>query len=341
MNDPLVLPTRRENGFLAFCKRNKSALIQYGSLLLVMMFFATSTQGSIFKIASLRTLLKQTAPLMIIACGLIFVFAHGGMDISVGAVIGLDFLVVIAVVNSLGPKIGGVGAAWIGLLVSLLLCMAIYAINCLASIYFRIMSTISSLAVMFICRGIQSFFVSKTTDTIELSANYSDIFDIFSSNYLFISLLCLAFAAVCLYLFRFTALGKYSKAIGDNETAAKQSGANVVLVKLIDYLVAGFAVGLATIFLLARVGSVSENTGSGKEMDVIIIIILGGMALSGGESSRMSAGIIGALTYSLLSLGLSIMRVDSNYVSLVKAAIFFAIIALTLTPKGRAKFIPR
>jgi ribose transport system permease protein len=142
-------------------------------------------------------------------------------------------------------------------------------------------------------------------------------------------------------LFSFTKLGKQAKAIGDNPLSARQSGANVNLIKMLCYIVAGVCVGLASVFALARVGSVSENMGSGREMDVLIALILGGMNLSGGSKSRISSAVIGSITYVVLSNGLSLSGVATQYISIVKCVLFILIVLLTLRHSRNIRELPR
>ena len=109
----------------------------------------------------------------------------------------------------------------------------------------------------------------------------------------------------------------------------------------VEILIAGFCVALSTMFYLARTGSVTQNFGSGREMDVMISLILGGMLLSGGSKTRMSAAIVGSLTYILLTNGLSQLGIPDMYVSLVKGLVFLIMIGFTLRRQGTIKALPR
>ena len=88
-------------------------------------------------------------------------------------------------------------------------------------------------------------------------------------------------------------------------------------------------------------GNVGKNIGAGKEMDVMVAVILGGMNLNGGAKSRMEAAIVGTITYTLLANGLTIAGVDQEYITLVKGLIFIAIIGLTLRQSKTIREMPR
>ncbi len=339
MKKDYVVPSENETGAAAGIrsvwnriKADRNSLIRYGGLVIVLLIFAVSTNGRLFSAYNLKVLMSQITPLLIMSVGMVFVFAHGGMDISVGAVSGLCSLVSVYLLNATHSVLAV-------LLVCILLAVLCYALNCLISEFFGLMSTISSLAIMFAARGIITFNVSRTTEAIRIQQ--TKLLSLFSDSYLFMAAACVLAVLLTWFLFSFTKLGKQAKAIGDNPLSAKQSGANVNLVKLLCYVVAGACVGLASVFSIARVGSVSENIGSGREMDVIIAVILGGMTLSGGCKSRISSAVIGSITFVILSNGLSLSGVNSLLVSLVKGVLFLIIVFLTLRQNKNVQELPR
>ena len=155
-------------------------------------------------------------------------------------------------------------------------------------------------------------------------------------------ILCIILVALTGWIvFSFTSFGKYDRAIGDNPLSAMQSGAKVNAVKYVSYAIAGVCVGLAAMFYLSRTGSVTQNFGQGREMDIMIALILGGMLLSGGSKSRMSAAIVGSLTYVILTNGLSQLGLADAYVLIIKSAIFIVMIATTLRRPLTIKAMPR
>ena len=139
---------------------------------------------------------------------------------------------------------------------------------------------------------------------------------------------------IVFYLFNFTKLGKYTKGIGANELTTSQCGVNTTAWKVIAYMVFGACVAIGSVFLLARTKSAGKGTGSGYAMDIMICLILGGMPLSGGMKSKVRSALIGSVTYVLLSNGLILSGVDVKLVYLVKAIIFFVVVAVTCRDKS-------
>ena len=81
-------------------------------------------------------------------------------------------------------------------------------------------------------------------------------------------------------------------------------------------------------------GSASDSTGTGFEMNIMVALILGGMPISGGVRSKISAAILGSLTFSLLAVGLPMIGLPTRMTFIIKAAIFLAVVLITSRKKG-------
>ena len=150
---------------------------------------------------------------------------------------------------------------------------------------------------------------------------------------LMLIVIVIVLALIAAYFFKYTKLGKCTRAIGANETTAAQSGVNTIKWRVIAYMALGVCVALGSFVLLTRTGTAGKGSGSGYAMDVMICLILGGMPLSGGMKSKVSAALVGPFTYVLLSNDLTTMGVDLNWINFVKALIFIAIVLLTCRKK--------
>ena len=320
------------NKLISFIKNNRNAVVCYGSFLAVVLGFSVMTKGQIFSAYNLKSLIGQMCVLMIISCGMIFMFGHGTVDIASGAVAGLCSLVITLVLN----KTETLGFS---IVISIVVSVLLYLFMWFVTAYLGLMSIIASLAVMFIARGIVTYILSLNDGRINIM-HYNLIMPFKSDIRLSIAAMAVVIIAG-LILFNYTKLGKYCKAIGDNKLSAIQSGTNVKAVMFWCYVIAGVCVGIASLFLLARGGNVGKNIGAGKEMDVMVAVILGGMNLNGGAKSRMEAAIIGTITYTLLANGLTVAGVAQEYITLVKGIIFIVIIGLTLRQNKTVREMPR
>lgn len=317
---------------VTFIKRNRNNIVCYGSLVLVVVLFSIITRGQIFSPYNLKSLAGQMVVLMIISIGMIFMFAHGTVDIASGAVVGLCTLIITLVLNATGN-------VPISVLAAIAIAVALYLFMWFVTAYLGLMSIIASLAVMFIARGLVTYILSLNDGRINI-AHY-DMIQPLKSNVIYALIAMAVVAVIGIIVFGYTRLGKYCKAIGDNPISAEQSGARLKLVKFWCYAIAGCCVGLASLFLLARSGNVGKNIGSGTEMDVMVAVILGGMNLNGGAKSRIGAAIAGVITYTLLSNGLTIAGVNQTYITLVRGIIFIVIIGVTLRQNKSVAEMPR
>lgn len=322
-----------KSAFTVLVKRHKASIIQYAGLLFVVVFFSILTGGQIFSSYNIRTLIGQTAPLMITCVGVIFMFTNGSMDIASGAVGGLCAMAAALILNA-------TGSLPLALLASVVIAVSLYLFSAFVSIKFGLISTIASLAVMFMARGVVTYVCSLMPSTVISLDNYS-LINAFKNNTVLQIVFMAAAVLICWVLFSFTKIGKHARAIGDNPVSAEQNGVRINRTKLLCALIAGLCVGVVAIFLLARAGSVSKNIGSGMEMDVMVAMILGGMALSGGSKSKFSAAVIGPLTFRLLSNGMTMAGVPTSYVSLIRGLIFLIIVFATLRQSKTIRAMPR
>lgn len=316
-----------------FFKTHRGTVIQYASFILVIVLFSALTGGDIFSIYNIKTLIGQTAPLIIASVGVVFIFANGSVDIASGAVAGLCAMVSALILNA-------TGSIPLALIVSIVISVIMYLFSTIVSIRFRLVFTIASLAVMFMARGVVTYVCSLMPSTTVGLKNYN-IIQNFKTDTILQIILTIAAVLVCWVLFSFTKIGKQSRAIGDNHVSAQQSGVKISRNKIICAIIAGIGIGVISIFSLARAGSVTKNIGSGMEMDIMVSLILGGMSLSGGSKSKFSAAVIGPITFRLLSNGMTMAGVPTAYVSFIRGVIFLVIVFAMLRQNKDIREMPR
>lgn len=312
-------------------KKYQSSVIQWLGLILVIAVFGIWSDGNLFSRYNINTMLETVTPLLIVCVGMTFVFVHGGMDISSGAVVAIASLAAVQTMNSTTSLLLGIIAA---------MCVSIvcYVINVIVTNKFGLMATITSLAIMFSARGTVTYICQQMPNE---SISISKVgVELFKKNHVFMIIVMVLTVFILGMIFKYTEIGKGAKAIGDNELAAKQNGIPVDRTKIICYVIAGICVGLASIFKLSAVGMVQSTTGNGLEMDILVVVVLGAMALSGGAGTRMSSAVVGAVTYVILIKGLTIIGMNPNVVLLVKAIIFLVIIFVTI-PRSKMKTMPK
>ncbi|MBV9490216.1 MAG: ABC transporter permease [Verrucomicrobia bacterium] len=243
---------------------------------------------------------RQFSVVGITAIGEALVIISGGIDLSVGSVIGLA-----AVVSALVVKLTGSPA--LGLAAGLLSGALVGLINGLLYTRVRINPFIATLGMLSVARGAALLLTGGLPIRFEnwvafLGSGYvSTVPASFS--------LMLALAVVAHVFTTRTRWGRNIFAVGDNPRAARLGGINVGGVRRFVFLVSGTLAALGGIVLAGTLNSSNPNLGQGYELDVIAAVILGGAALSGGRGSIfgviLGAALMGVLRNAFVLLGVS------------------------------------
>ena len=131
-----------------------------------------------------------------------------------------------------------------------------------------------------------------------------------------------------------TRFGRYVFAIGSNEDVARYSAIRVRRIKTMTYVIQGFAVALAVIIYVPRLGSASGSTGVLWELEAIAAVIIGGTALKGG-SGHVWGTIVGAILLSTIGNVLNLTDVISNYLNQAVQGVIIILAVLLQRGKGR------
>lgn len=124
-----------------------------------------------------------------------------------------------------------------------------------------------------------------------------------------------------------TTFGKNMYAVGGNPEAAKISGVNVLKTIVFVYIFAGLLYGMGGFLEAARIGSVSNGTGTNYELDAIAACVVGGISFSGGIG-KISGAVTGVLMFTIISYGMNFMGLDVFYQYIIKGVIIVAAVAL-------------
>jgi ribose transport system permease protein len=128
-------------------------------------------------------------------------------------------------------------------------------------------------------------------------------------------------------LLRKSRVGRYTFAIGGDETAAQESGVRVSKYKFLVFVLSGIYVGIATVLTVGRQGAATPNAVFGLELDAIVAVIVGGSKLTGGEGS-VRRTLVGVAFLSILNNGLSTLGMRDAYFFLFKGAVILLALAL-------------
>ncbi len=312
-----------KKSFGAFLKNHLFDLTAYAGLAIMLILFLVFNSGPRL-MYNFSAIIQAAAVYSIVALGAVFVYSMGFMDVSIGQQIGVYVILMILI----GNAIGGVPGIIVGFVAVLLLALLCGAINGAVSIFLGLPSIVTSLFLMFFFTGAQYLLMESTGEnTIRLAISLRPQ-DRNTYSLMLIAII-IGLALIATYAFKYTKLGKYTRAIGANKVSANQSGISLVKWQVMGYMAMGFCVAVGSFVMLTRTGSAGKGTGNGYAMDIMICLILGGMPLKGGMKSKVSCALIGAFTYTLLGNVLTTMGVPLNWINFVKALIFLVIVLFT------------
>jgi ribose transport system permease protein len=286
---------------------------ELGILVAVLLMCGTlwASNGAFLKFSNAGNLLKNSSMLGIFSIGIAFVIITGGIDLSVGTLVGLTGVIIAKTTLSKDDN-GFDMPLWEGITIAMLSMLAIGLLQGLLITMLNLQPFIVTLAGMMIFRGIsqticQSGTLSITNDSLQHLANGG--FFIQNGSAL-ISWPVVMFAIVIVvfgYLLHFTVFGRYVYAIGGNRDAAKYSGINVKLVETLTYVISAGLAGLAGICYASYIGGMDNKVGQSYELFAITAAVLGGCSLRGGEGTVFGV-IVGSLMYQIMYNGINMFQ---------------------------------
>jgi len=295
--------------------------------------FGILTKGALFNTTNLQSLSNQIIVTALATIGAVFVFGAGFFDVSLGG--SICFAAVIGALATIKTGSLVVGAIVI-LVISLIFGIAkgIFAskVNVPFFIFTVVLGSVLSTAVLVILGNTSQVFLSDS----EYEIRSFDFLQISVINYVVLAL----FFVIALVIFNYTSIGIRIKNMGGNIIAAKQSGINTQMTTIVAFVFSSIGLALAAFLILIRTRTVGGSTAGTIGNDVMVALVLGGMPLSGGPKSKISAGIIGAATITVLNSGLSIMGLSSGQIQIVRGIVFLVVVWVS-SFSYRSKLLPR
>lgn len=296
-------------------------------LVLTIIVFAVLTDGRTIGHINVKILLSNFLVTGIVAVGAVFAFGCGALDMSLGGSICLT-----VISGALVAK--GTGSIVLMFVTIIVVSMVIALLKGIITAFLDLPVFIVTIVIGSLLTAIGLVLLGNET-TISLSR----VLDFKDSTILYASIIG-GFYILSLIIFNYTKIGKGIKLQGGNVKVAKQMGINPKANKIIAFAMVGLAVALASIVIILRTKTASASTAAGVGTDIMVAVVLGGMPLSGGPRSKISAGLIGAATITVLNNGLSVVGLSSDVVQIVRGVIFLGVVFIT-SMTYRTKLLPR
>lgn len=272
---------------------------------------------------NILTVLRQTSINAVIATGMTFAILIGGIDLSVGSVLGFCGAISATLISS-GMNV------FVVVIATLLLGTIIGFFNGTLITAGRLQPFIATLGTVTLLRGLILVFTQGrpiSTGNTEASKYFGEIGTGFIGPIPIPVYIMVIVFIVTYYILNHTRIGRYIYATGSNEEATIYSGINTNNVKLFVYSISGMMTALAGILITARLGSAQPTAGAGYELDAIAAVVLGGTSMAGGIGT-IAGTAIGALIIGVLNNALNLMQVSSYYQDVAKGVVILIAVLL-------------
>ena len=299
--------------------------------LVLLVIVGTITAGDRFaSYDNFLTILRLASIIGVISIGLTFVIITGGIDLSVGSVMGLA-----TVVASLtAVQVAATQSSWIlMILIPIGVGIAAGLINGIVIAYGNVVAFMATLAMLVAARGLAELISGRRTqiviETGFLQFTRSSIIGVPLLIWIF-----LVVAIVAWFLLNRTTFGRRTVAIGGNREASRLSGIRVKRHLVYVYVLSGLTAGIAGIMMLGRTTAGTSTHGLLYELDAIAAVVVGGTLLVGGRGTIVGT-VLGVLIFSTLTNVFTQNNLDTSVQNIVKGLII--VIAVLLQQRFAAR----
>lgn len=331
MNETLVTPP------LSDLNRTKTQLKKIVSLVgpfiglgLIILLFSVLEPDKFPTWFNFLTVANQTVIVALAAMGMTFIIISGGIDLSVGSVIALSTVVTALLVDhGMSPLLSAMAGVLSGVICGAVSGLLIGRVG--------IIPFIATLGMMGIARGVAKWFAGQQ----KVDAPMTWLWEIMARSpkigWLFVSYgvwIMIISAVVIAIVLKYSVFGRYTTAIGSNESTARLCGVRVERMKFYIYTFGGFMTGLAGIMQFSRLTVGDPTVAVGKELDVIAAVVIGGGSLSGGEGSILGT-MIGAFIMAFLRNGCNMTGIPNYVQEIIIGVIIIGAVAIDKFRHGK------
>jgi erythritol transport system permease protein len=316
-------------------------------VLAVLLIAFAITAPNFASAANLTILVKHVAINAVLAVGMTFVILSGGIDLSVGSVVGLAGIVAGKLIHD-GLVLRSLGEVvylhtWLVIAVAIAAGALVGSVNGALVALLRVPPFIATLGTLYMARG-AAMLLSGGATFPQLGGRA----DLGNTGFLLIGvgtvfgvpvpiLIMIAIAAAGAVAASRTPFGRRVYAVGGNERAAELSGVRVGNIKFSVYVMSGFCAAIVGLIIAAQLAAAHPATGETFELNAIAAVVLGGTSLMGGRGN-VGGTILGAFVIGVLADGLVLQGVSEFWQMVIKG---FVIVAAVLLDHMQQKYARR
>jgi ribose/xylose/arabinose/galactoside ABC-type transport system permease subunit len=300
------------------------------ALILVAGYFTITLWPQFLSPENIQIVSKHVAQNAVLAIGMTFVILTGGIDLSVGSIVGLTAMIAGMLINRgiIVPALDIViyPHTWMIIVISVVIATLMGMVNGLIITRFNVAPFIATLGMMYVARGFagllnNGYTFANLVGRPELGNTGFEKLgagELLGINYSI--WIMLVFAVVAWFITTRTPFGRHVYAIGGNERAAELSGVRVNRTKVLVYMISGFCAAFVGLIIASQLVAAHPATGQTFELNAIAAVVLGGTSLAGGRGS-IGGTLIGAFVIGILGDGLVMSNVSSFWQMVIKGAV--------------------
>lgn len=300
--------------------------------LVVILFLVCSVMSlvtnSFLTMLNIMNVFKQVTLTALIAMSQTFVVTSGGIDLSVGFVMGLSSIIMCTLINWTVP-----------LPIAIIVCLACGlgcgVLNGALITRLKLPPFIITLGMQYICKG----FINVITEGYTIMIDSPFIMALGQGKIGSVPIMVLFLPVVAIlmcYLYDKTVFGNRVKGLGGNEAACRLSGINTDRVKVYIYALNGLLCGLVGVIITGRLNAGNPNAGLNYDMNTMGAVIIGGTAISGGSGTVLGS-ILGALLLGVIRNALTLLKVNMYWETVVTGALIILVCALDSVTKMKKR----
>jgi ribose transport system permease protein len=274
-------------------------------------------------VATLETIVRYGSIIGVISIGMTFVITAGGIDLSVGSVMGLA-----TIVGSLAAvQAAAAASSWLLLVIVPILVGAVAGfVNGIVIAYGRVVPFMATLAMLVAARGLAELIGEKKT----LIIDDNGFKGFFRAAPLGVDSLIWIFVIVAVigwFLLSRTTFGRRTVALGGNYEASRLAGLKVKRHTVALYVLAGTTAGIAAFMMMGRTGVGTSTHGTLYELDAIAAVVVGGTLLIGGRGTIVGT-VLGVLIFATLSQVFTLNNLSTSVQAIIKGVIIVVAVLL-------------
>jgi ribose transport system permease protein len=278
------------------------------------------TNGVFFTANNFTNLMRQMTITGLLSLGMLFVILTGGIDLSVGSIVGISAIIAAGATVRWGLPV------WMSFLLGIAAGACCGLISGALVAWFKLAPFVVTLAMMTFIRGL-TYVYSEIAISTRTVSSFTALGSAVVLGIPISTMIMAVFFVIGAVFLNLTPLGRSTIAIGGNKETVRLAGISVAKGIIIAYIISGICSGVGGVLLASRLGNVQPSLGNSYELDAIASCVIGGANLAGGKGT-VQGTVMGVLILAFMNNLLSLRNVEPYWQWILKGVIIIVVVLL-------------